>query len=141
MNILHINGTYKTGSTGRLSYEISESMRLKGHNCKCIYALESYDDEFSIKIGSNLDRKIHALLSRLLGLQGYFSYFSTKKILNRIEEFTPDIVHLHNLHSNYINIKLLLNYLSKNKIATVITLHDCWFFTGKMYLFLSGRLL
>lgn len=45
----------------------------------------------------------------------------------------PDIIHLHNLHSNYINYNRLFQYLSNRDIATVITLHDCWFYTGKCF--------
>ena len=48
-----------------------------------------------------------------------------------MDELKPDIVHLHNLHSNYINLHMLLKYLAQNDISTVITLHDCWFYTGK----------
>lgn len=33
----------------------------------------------NIQIGGMLDHKLHALLSRLTGLQGYFSWFETKR--------------------------------------------------------------
>ena len=74
--------------------------------------------------------------SRILGSQGMYSYLETKKFLNWVDEIQPDIIHLHNLHNNYINIPLLFNYIRKNKVQTVITLHDCWFFTGKCCHFL-----
>ena len=38
---------------------------------------------------------------------------------------------MNNLHSNYVNFKILFQYLAKHNIPTVITLHDCWFYTGK----------
>jgi len=38
---------------------------------------------------------------------------------------------LNNLHANFINLKIILQYLSEYDIPTVITLHDCWFYTGK----------
>jgi hypothetical protein len=47
-----------------------------------------------------------------------------------MKKLKPDIVHLQNLHGNYINLKRLLTYLGENDIPTVLTLHDCWFFTG-----------
>ena len=40
----------------------------------------------------------------------------------------PDIVHLHNLHTNYFDLRYLP--ILSNKIPTVCTLHDCWMFTG-----------
>ena len=82
-------------------------------------------------IGGTLGKKIHAVLSRLGGKQAYFSSFATKKLIKHIENVKPDIVHLHNLHSNFVNLNMLLKYLGKKDISTVITLHDCWFYTGK----------
>ena len=75
--------------------------------------------------------KIHAFLSHLTGKQAYFSKHRTKKLLKRLDEIMPDVVHLHNLHHNYVNLNMLLSYLGEKNIKTVLTLHDCWFFTGK----------
>lgn len=69
-------------------------------------------------------------MSRITGLQGYFSKVGTKKLINFIRKQNPDVVHIRNLHSNYVNMPMLFEYLAVNNIATVVTLHDCWFFTG-----------
>ena len=50
---------------------------------------------------------------------------------------SPDIVHLHNLHSNYIQIGVLLRFLAKENISVILTMHDCWFFTGNCFHFLK----
>ena len=71
------------------------------------------------------------MLSRITGKQGYFSRFATKGLLDYISEVKPDVIHLRNLHSNYINLPMLLKYIAEKDIATVLTLHDCWFYTGK----------
>ena len=42
----------------------------------------------------------------------------------------PDIIHLHNIHGYYINIKVLFDYLKKSGKPVIWTLHDCWSFTG-----------
>ena len=47
-----------------------------------------------------------------------------------LDKVNPNVVHLHNLHSNFIHLNMLLRYLAKHDIATVITMHDCWYFTG-----------
>jgi glycosyltransferase involved in cell wall biosynthesis len=56
-----------------------------------------------------------------------FDYPGTKKIL-KIINFKPDIIHCHNLHSNFFDLR----FLSKisQTIPTFLTLHDCWMFTG-----------
>lgn len=52
-------------------------------------------------------------------------------MIKRLKTINPDVIHIHNLHSNYMNLRLLFNYVSKNNIGLVLTLHDCWYFTGK----------
>lgn len=54
-----------------------------------------------------------------------------------MDDIKPDIVVLHNLHSNYINLKLLLGYLADHHIASICVLHDCWLFTGKCMHFIE----
>ena len=48
----------------------------------------------------------------------------------KIKKYNPDIVHIRNLHANFINIPLLLRFLAKNDVATVVSLHDCFMITG-----------
>lgn len=130
MNILQINAVNKYSSTGRTTFELhTELLRL---NYKSYIAfsetIDNFDSEY--KIGNKFNKKVHALMSRISGKQAYFSKKDTLKLLNYLDFIKPDIVHLRNLHANYININILLKYLSDNDIPTVITLHDCWFFTG-----------
>lgn len=47
-----------------------------------------------------------------------------------MDKIKPNVVHLRVLHSNCINLSLLLKYLAQHNIPTVLTLHDCWYFTG-----------
>lgn len=130
MKVLQINAVHKIGSTGRLCTEISDYLNDSGQEGYMAYASgPTYSNGY--KIGTKFDRKVHGFLSRIFGLQAYFSYISTKKLLHYIKTIKPEVVHLHNLHSNYIHLKSLLNYLAKNNIPTVVTLHDCWFYTGK----------
>lgn len=130
MKVLLINSVYKIRSTGKIIEELHEGLSKLGTNVYIAYAVGEASNN-SYKIGNIIDRKIHALLSRTFGLQGYFSYFSTKNLLKYINFVKPNIIHLHNLHSNYINLPMLLKYVIKHNIGLVITLHDCWFFTGK----------
>lgn len=130
MKVLQINAVNAIGSTGRNTKEIADYLNSHGHEGYIAYSVgPSYPRGY--QIGTTLDKKIHALLSRFFGLQGYFSKRSTKKLLFFIRSIKPDIVHLGNLHSNFINLSLLLSFLADNDIPTVLTLHDCWFYTGK----------
>lgn len=131
MKVVQINAVCGYGSTGKICVEISEYMNEKNIENYIFYSDKTSDFKNASKLNSKLDVKIHGLFSRITGMQGYFSKGHTKKIISEIKRIKPDIVHLHNLHGNYIHLNMLLDYLAKNDIATVITLHDCWFFTGK----------
>jgi len=130
MKILQINAVNKIGSTGRNIEELAVEVRKQGHEVFNVHSVGPVD-AFSYIIGNKFEHKLHSLLSRILGKQAYFSQHSTKKLLRFLDSYSPDIVHLNNLHSNYINLPILLVYLAQKNIATVVTLHDCWFFTGK----------
>ncbi len=131
MKILQINAVYGFASTGRTCSEMTEVLLSWGHKVCTLSTANHGIAENNLLIGTKLDRKIHAYMSRIFGLQGYFSRASTRKMIRFIDDYKPDIVHLRNLHGNYINLKMLLGYLAKKDIATVVTLHDCWFYTGK----------
>lgn len=130
MKVLQINAVSAISSTGRTCSELSDYLNNNGHEGYVAYSA-GIPYHKGYKIGSSFDAKMHGLYSRVFGTQAYFSKNATRKLLTYISDLKPDVVHLRNLHSNYINIKLLLNYLAANDIPTVITLHDCWFYTGK----------
>lgn len=132
MKILQINAVYKQLSTGSNVYEMNQAMRKKGHQCIAAYSVGKIEvPEEEYLIGGPVGQKTHALLSRITGLQGYFSSHSTRKLLRYMDREQPDVVVLNNLHANYIHLPMLLKYLAKKDIATVAVLHDCWFYTGK----------
>ena len=81
-------------------------------------------------MGNLISNKLHAVLARISGKQGYFSTLSTCRFLSFLDQYKPDIIHIHNLHGCYINLPMLLKYAAKRKITVVATLHDCWFYTG-----------
>ena len=131
MKVLQINAVYGIGSTGRIVEELDIALQ-KANIDSIIATTQTTKENDNIYIvGTILERKLHALLSRLIGKQAYFSYCSTKRLLKVLKQEKPDVIHLHNLHANYIHFRLLLQYIKKHNMATVITLHDCWFFTGK----------
>ena len=131
MRVLQINAVYGYGSTGLITEDISRMLIENGDESFVAYQNANVIPENSYRIGNKLDWKRHALHARVFGKQGYASRGATKKLLRWIDKIKPDVVHLHNLHSNYINLNMLCDYLAKNQIPTVITMHDCWYFTGK----------
>ena len=87
-------------------------------------------DVTTYKIGNTAGIYLHVLLTRLFDACGYGSYFATKKLIRYLEEYNPDVIHMHNLHGYYINVFLLFDYLKKTNKRVIWTLHDCWSYTG-----------
>jgi glycosyltransferase involved in cell wall biosynthesis len=56
-----------------------------------------------------------------------FHFPATTDLLTRIPQ-TPDIMHCHNLHGEYFDLRMLPK-LSK-QLSVVMTLHDAWLFSG-----------
>ena len=133
MKIMQINAVYGVGSTGIIVEDLHNLSMDCGMESYVAFSKSPYASQTirnGYVVGRTIGKKMHALLCRINGRQAYFSRCSTKKLIRHIKTIQPDIVHLHNLHSNYLHLNLLLNYLSKTDISVVLTLHDCWFYTG-----------
>ena len=88
------------------------------------------DNVATFRIGRDLDVYMHGVISRITDRHGLYSTGPTKILLKVIDAFEPDLIHLHNLHGNNVNLFLLFSYLKRAQIPVVWTLHDCWAFTG-----------
>lgn len=139
MKIAQINAVYGYGSTGVIVEDIEKTIKADGSKPYIVYRSTNKDAKNGYKVGNRFDWAFHAAYTRLFGKQGYASKRATKKLLKWFDSVSPDVIHLHNLHSNYINLPLLLKYCAEKNIKTVLTLHDCWFFTGKCFHFIESN--
>ena len=134
MRIVQINGGV-FGSTGKIMFGITKLLEDKGDSVLCVSPITTTNRKKQpahkyYKIGTFFSRRCDVFFSRLTGKQNCFARIATKNLIRKLVCFHPDIVHLHNLHGDYINIPLLFKYIKQNNIKTVWTLHDCWSFTG-----------
>ena len=129
--ILFINSVCN-GSTGTICKNLYKAAKDAGHTCCIAYGRGDAPEGFNtIKIGNQLDIYLHVLKARLFDASGFGSKKATKDLIKQIEEFKPDVIHLHNIHGYYVNIEILFNYLKQHpEIKKIWTLHDCWSFTG-----------
>lgn len=132
MIIVQVNSVSGVGSTGKIAVDIANVLEEYGHTCYIAYGHRNTTYKNSYRIGNDFIQLFHNIFfTRFLGLHGYGSIFSTYKFITWLDRIKPDIIHLHNLHSNYINYKILFNYIIRRRIPVVFTLHDCFNFTGK----------
>lgn len=131
MKIFQINTVCGTGSTGRIAVDIAHVLRKEGHaSCIAYGRGQAPADVDSYKIDSPREIYAHAFLSRLTDRQGLYSTAATGRLIKKIREYDPDIIHLHNIHGYYLNYDILFRFLSAYNKPVVWTLHDCWPFTG-----------
>lgn len=132
MKYLFINSVAGFGSTGRLAAEKCRELMEQGHQCVIAYGRTATPcgPIPTVRIGTDWDCRLHALQSRLLDNSGFGSRQATRRFLDWVRRYDPDVIWLHNLHGYYIHVGELFAYLRTCGKKILWTLHDCWAFTG-----------
>lgn len=139
--LLEINVTCNQGSTGRIAENVGLMMKQHGWNSYYAHGARRVGDSKlnTIPFSSIKAEYFHAINGLLLDGDGLGSKKQTRNLIKKISEISPDIVHIHNIHGFYLNYPILFEYLANMKIPIVLTLHDCWNFTGHCTHFLTSQ--
>lgn len=131
MKILQINSVYTVGSTGKIVECIARGLVQQGHEVRNLYGIgaKHYDD-ISQKVCGKWEHLANAVIARTDGIPFGGIYLSNYRIEREIEEFKPDVVHVHCVNGFILNIYSLLKFLATRNIKTVVTLHAEFFHTG-----------
>lgn len=130
MKVIQVNVVYPYGSTGKIVYDIHNELVLNKIDSLVLCGRsESKCEEILYSVGKTYSR-IQSLLGRIHGLSYGGCFFSTKRIINLIKKNKPDVVHLHCLNGNFVNIYKLISWLKKEKINTILTLHAEFMYTA-----------
>ncbi|MDY6391852.1 MAG: glycosyltransferase [Bacilli bacterium] len=133
MKVLIINSVCGIGSTGRICADLAQVLAQQGHKVCIAYGrgvASAHVQSDTYKIESKFANYKNALFARLFDNEGFNAVHSTKKLINFIEKYNPDIIHLHNLHGYYLNVAILFEFLKTCHKPVVWTLHDMWPFSG-----------
>lgn len=133
MKIVQINSVLNWGSTGKIAEQIGVCIQESGNISYIVYGRDKgpvNTKSTPVKTSYSLDVYCHKIRSLLFDGQGLGSKYSTKKLIIKLKQIQPDIIHLHNIHGYYLNYPLLFDYLRSSNIPVVWTMHDCWGFTG-----------
>lgn len=138
--LIQIN-TVCNGSTGNIMRQIQIGAQKQGYETISFYGRrKGYSDLQCEKFGGSIVFWSHVIWNTVTDRQGMFSYFVTKKMVKRLKEEQPDIIHLHNLHGYYLNYPLLFKYLREEFAGKIVwTFHDCWPMTGHCPHFVIAR--
>ena len=95
MRILYINTVCGTGSTGRIVVDLYKEAEKNGDTCMVGYARGTAPYDINgYRIGNDIDMYCHALLTRITDKTAFYSKRATRKFLERVDEFKPDLIHL-----------------------------------------------
>lgn len=133
MRIFQLNMVCGVKSTGRIAWEIAKLVEADGGECRIGCGANFVPDEakrVAYKTLSVTKRRVYSLLTKLFDAEGRFNRSGTKRLIREMEQFRPDVVHLHNIHGCYLHVGELFHYLREKNLPVVWTLHDCWPFTG-----------
>jgi len=141
MKVLLVNTEYHRGGAARIAKTLHNALNAApGFQSYFAYGRgPRVKGEKVLRFACQLEVYLHAFQTRSTGLQGYGSCFSTHRLFHLIKNWTSDVVHLHNIHGYYLNLKLA-SELGNIGIPVVWTLHDGWPLTGRCaYLFECDR--
>ncbi len=132
MKILLIDVNYRYSSTGKIVHDLAQDLNRSGHIARVLFGRgEKLNNNNAVRVSSKLEVYFHAFMTRVTGLTGFFSYFATKKLMHEITKFSPDVIHLHELHGYYVNYSKVLNFIKENNYPVVWTFHCEFAYTGK----------
>lgn len=130
MRYVQVN-TVPNGSTGTVMRRTAEERRAAGDDCWMMWGRgRAAENDREYNFGSRAGTYADALLTRLDDRAGFHSGAATRRLLDKLDEIDPDVVHLHNLHGYYLNVEMLFGWLASHRCQVRWTLHDCWAFTG-----------
>lgn len=126
--ILSINSVCGFGSTGRIVADLSKLDNFE--TLVCFGRKKDYANVNSYRFANFFDNAIGALGTILFDNNLNICSNATKRLIKKIKEFNPDIIHIHNIHGYYLNVEEFVRFLKEYGKPVVWTLHDCWLFTG-----------
>lgn len=143
MKLLQINPVVRENtSTGKIMRGIGDLAISSGWECYIAYsrARDGIIPHTSnlIPVGDKADLAVHAIGTRLFDAHGLASKRATRELIRRIEDISPDIIQIHNVHGYFLNYPMLCDFLGESGIPVVWTAHDCWLFTGHCYHYSSA---
>src|SRR3989344_1436364 len=124
MNVLQINTTDTRGGAARVAYSIKQELEKTGHTTS-MFVGQKYSSDPNVHILNNkksFSGKIRTKMTYWLAND--IDIFSSDHILKTEEFKKADIVHCHNLHSNYFGLKTLKKISALKSV--VWTFHDMW---------------
>jgi glycosyltransferase involved in cell wall biosynthesis len=132
VKILQISTSDVGGGAEAVALSLHRGLRERGHEAVLAVGFKRTQEEGVVEIGGAGSRRSRALRDPgvlLDGLRGHedFRFPESRRVLELVP-WTPDVVHVHNLHGGYFDPRVLPELARRARL--VATLHDAWLLTG-----------
>lgn len=131
MNLLQISESDHGGGAERIAYDLHRSSVAAGYDSHMLVGYKYGDDPTVTGLvpENGLRRFAYRCIrsfERRSGVQAHLYWMAGSWLRQNIDSL--DLIHLHNLHGKYFNLGLLPFIAKRTRV--ILTLHDCWLFTG-----------
>lgn len=131
MKVLLVNCVYGQGSTGKILKSLHQGLLSRGWDSHVRYGRGPISSDPNVtKLANERIVQVQALVSRITGYSYSCSPVTTKRLKDAINKIKPDVVNLHCVNANTVNIAEIIEYLKKEEIPTVVTAHAEFLYTG-----------
>lgn len=130
MNILFVNVTYSLGGAAKIAQAIFRQVGgvfFYGNGRSIRKDPEDGKTSNVLRVGSVLTKILNKYLFKISGRDA----FTAHKHLWRSGILKAEVVHLHAIHSYFVNFSFLFNLLISQNKKIVWTFHDSWALTGR----------
>lgn len=137
IKLVQLSTSHNRGAIGKIMEQVGVKAKNElGFESWVIYGRYTPVSELkTLKMGNMFEVVEHYVENLFLDNEGLASRNMTRKIVKKLNEIQPDIIHLHNIHDHWINYEILFDYLSTSSVKVVWTFHDCWAYTGHCFHF------
>lgn len=133
LSIALVNTSADRGGAGQIARQLLHGFRRSGHDAWLLVGRGEAEKPHILGFPSDIRTRAAHLLAgpgrlvdRRLGLETY-RYPATQRMLKVLPR-SPDLIHLHNLHGGYFDLRALSDLSASLPVA--ITLHDAWLLSG-----------
>jgi glycosyltransferase involved in cell wall biosynthesis len=131
-SVLQVNSSDVGGGAEVVALSLHRAYRARGHDATLAVGLARSGEDDVVQIGDGHSRRSRALrdpgvLVDVARGREDFRFPASHGVLELAPK-PPDVLHLHNLHGGYFDLRVLPELSARQ--PTVVTMHDEWLYTG-----------